>query len=176
MNERKNHLSIRRIGLCWEATRAPRWIHIPQAWAALVAQAGFLRVRSQCEKSTYQLKSKTGKRILALNSKRDIHAEPKQNNGGFHQFFFNDAGKLAGDALRGLEFLGAEVTAGILRRAMAIFPGSVVPAGQKERREYMCDSLTDKQEELQDFPLANGSPEMRAQETSHLSRAESIED
>jgi len=70
------------------------------------------------------------------------------NNGGFHQFFFNDAGKLAGDALRGLEFLGAEVTAGILRRAMAIFPGSVVPAGQKERREYMCDSLTDKQEEL----------------------------
>jgi hypothetical protein len=79
MKERKKDLSIRRIGLCWEATRAPRWIRIPQAWAALVAQAGYLRVRQQSEKSTYQLKSKTGKRILALNSKRDIHAEPKQN-------------------------------------------------------------------------------------------------
>ena len=29
--ERKEHLSIRRIGLCWEATRAPRWTRIPQA-------------------------------------------------------------------------------------------------------------------------------------------------
>ena len=29
--ERKDNLSIRRIGLCWEATRAPRWTRIPQA-------------------------------------------------------------------------------------------------------------------------------------------------
>lgn len=70
------------------------------------------------------------------------------NNGGFDQFFFNDAGKLAGDALRGLEFLGASATADILRRAMSIFPGSVVPADQKVRREFMCDSLTDDQKEL----------------------------
>lgn len=43
--------STRRIGLCWEATRAPRWIRIPQAWAALIAQAGLLRDRQQSEKS-----------------------------------------------------------------------------------------------------------------------------
>ena len=44
-------LSTRRIGLCWEATRAPRWTRIPQAWAASVAQAGLLRDRQQSEKS-----------------------------------------------------------------------------------------------------------------------------
>ena len=43
--------STRRIGLCWEATRAPRWTRIPQAWAASAAQAGLLRVRPECEKS-----------------------------------------------------------------------------------------------------------------------------
>ena len=70
------------------------------------------------------------------------------NNGGLHQFFFNDAGKLAPDALRGLEFLGARATAGILRRAMSVFPGGAVPADQEQRREFLCDSLTPEQEQL----------------------------
>ena len=46
-----SRVSIWRIGQCWEATRAPRWIRIPQAWAAAVAQAGLLRDRQECEKS-----------------------------------------------------------------------------------------------------------------------------
>jgi hypothetical protein len=70
------------------------------------------------------------------------------NNGGFDQFFFNDAGKLAGDALRGLEVIGAPVLAGILRRAMSVFPDGVVPAEQIKRREFLCDLLTDDQAEL----------------------------
>jgi len=70
------------------------------------------------------------------------------NNGGLHQFFFNDAGKLASDALRGLEMVGAPKTAGILRRAMSVFPDSVVPADQTERRVFLCDVLTPEQEEL----------------------------
>jgi hypothetical protein len=70
------------------------------------------------------------------------------NNGGFNQFFFNDAGRLAGDALRGMEFLGVRDAAGILRRAMSVFPGGVVPVDQSERREFLCDSLTDEQEAL----------------------------
>jgi hypothetical protein len=70
------------------------------------------------------------------------------NNGGLHQFFFNDAGKLAGDALRGLEFLGAQNTADILRRAMSVFPRGVVPTNQEQRREFLCDSLKPEQEEL----------------------------
>src|SRR5205809_3816045 len=44
-------VSTRRVGLCWEATRAPRWTRIPQAWAEQSAQAGLLRDRHQCEKS-----------------------------------------------------------------------------------------------------------------------------
>ena len=44
-------VSTRRVGLCWEATRAPQWTRIPQAWAAQAAQAGFLRDRQECEKS-----------------------------------------------------------------------------------------------------------------------------
>jgi hypothetical protein len=95
-------LSIRRIGLCWEATRAPRWTRIPQAWAALVAQAGLLRARQQSEKSTglcgrassnskaLKTKSKTstnaGKKSVSLLSHAAFHAEPvhkrKQNSTG----------------------------------------------------------------------------------------------
>jgi hypothetical protein len=61
MKKRKNKLSVRRIGHCWEATRAPGWTRNPQAWAISVAQAGLLRVRSQSEKSIVKLTStKTG--------------------------------------------------------------------------------------------------------------------
>src|SRR5687767_8332242 len=70
------------------------------------------------------------------------------NNGGLHQFFFNDAGKLAPDALRGLEMVGAPATASILGRAMTVFPDGVVPPDQEQRREYLCDSLTPEQEQL----------------------------
>jgi hypothetical protein len=41
----------RRIGPCWEATRAPQWARRPQAWAETCARAGLLRDRQQCEKS-----------------------------------------------------------------------------------------------------------------------------
>lgn len=34
-----------------EATRAPRWTRIPQAWVVSATQAGLLRDRSQSEKS-----------------------------------------------------------------------------------------------------------------------------
>src|SRR5438552_14195502 len=66
-------------------------------------------------------------------------------NGGLHQFFFNDAGKLASDALRGLEMVGAPITADILRRAMSVFPNGIVPPEQDDRREYLCDVLTPEQ-------------------------------
>lgn len=87
-------LSTRRIGLCWEATRAPRWTRIPQAWAALVAQAGLLRARPQSEKSTHlgrqpsprvaTLKTKTatpkhqGEKSVSFARQSAFHAEPVQ--------------------------------------------------------------------------------------------------
>src|ERR1035438_728754 len=44
-------VSARRIGLCWEAARAPWWTRIPQAWAVSAAQAGLLRDRPESDKS-----------------------------------------------------------------------------------------------------------------------------
>lgn len=72
------------------------------------------------------------------------------NNGGLHQFFSNDAGKLVPDALRGLEMVGAPAAASILRRAISVFPGGVVPVDQAERREFLCGVLTPEQEKLLD--------------------------
>ena len=59
------------------------------------------------------------------------------NNGGVHQFFFNDSGQLAVPALRYLEQVGASQTASILRRAIALFSNGKVPTDQQERREVL---------------------------------------
>ncbi len=59
------------------------------------------------------------------------------NNGSLHQFFFNNAGKFATDALEGLEMVGAPQTADILRRAVALFPRGHVPTDQLERRSVL---------------------------------------
>src|ERR1700735_4186074 len=70
------------------------------------------------------------------------------NTGGFDQYFFNDAGKMAPNALHALKMIGATKTAGILQRTISMFPNSVVPADQKQRRELMCDSLTPEDGDL----------------------------
>jgi hypothetical protein len=70
------------------------------------------------------------------------------NSGSFDQFFFNDAGHLAHDALRGLDMIGAPRTAGLLRRAMSVFPNSIVPIDQAERRKFLCEQMTPEQNEL----------------------------
>jgi hypothetical protein len=59
------------------------------------------------------------------------------NGGGLHQFFFNDAGKFAADALLGLETIGAAKTADVLRRAIALFPDGHVPTDQTKRRRVL---------------------------------------
>ena len=59
------------------------------------------------------------------------------NNGGVHQFFFNDSGQFAVAALGYLEQIGAAKTASILGRAIALFPGGKVPTDQEERREVL---------------------------------------
>lgn len=59
------------------------------------------------------------------------------NNGGLHQFFFNDAGQFAVDALLGLETIGAAKTANVLRRAIALFPDGHIPTDQTKRRRVL---------------------------------------
>jgi hypothetical protein len=65
--------------------------------------------------------------------------QSETNNGGLHQFFFNDSGSYAADALHSLELIGASKTAGILRRAMSVFPDSRVPTDILRRRQILCD-------------------------------------
>src|SRR3989304_9417600 len=62
---------FRRIGLCWEATRAPRRTRKPQAWAISVAQAGLLRVRRQSEKSIVKLTSKTNRKVSYASTPKE---------------------------------------------------------------------------------------------------------
>ena len=59
------------------------------------------------------------------------------NGGGLHQFFFNDPGKFAADAVVGLDTIGASRSADVLRRAVALFPREHVPADQTERRRVL---------------------------------------
>ncbi|MGC3960628.1 MAG: DMP19 family protein [Verrucomicrobiota bacterium] len=70
------------------------------------------------------------------------------NNGGLDQFFFNSAGAFASDALRGLEMIGATATASILRRAMVVFPDSIVPIETVQRRAFLCDALSTEHAKL----------------------------
>lgn len=59
------------------------------------------------------------------------------NNGGLHQFFTNDAGQLAHDALRGLQVIGALATESVLRRAISVFPDAHVPEDRDQRTQVI---------------------------------------
>ena len=57
-------------------------------------------------------------------------------NGGLHQFFSNDTGVLAPEALEAFHLLGLEQCATALARAMAFF-GDVYPRERSERAEAL---------------------------------------
>jgi hypothetical protein len=58
-------------------------------------------------------------------------------NGGFSQFFSNSAGNRAHESLAGLRRVGASLSAELLERALALFPGGVAPVDRVRR----CDLL-----------------------------------
>jgi len=74
----------------------------------------------------------TERRLLAA-----YWVEAEVNNGGFDQYFFNSAGDNAEAALAGLRDMGAAGAAGLLERAMAVFPGGKPPADRFKRHEVM---------------------------------------
>src|ERR1700684_3654367 len=81
MNQSKNNVSIRRIGLCWEATRAPRWTRIPQAGARGDLRSGMPACGIDHNAINPGQRGKTSiktKRISNLTAvpESDIHAEP----------------------------------------------------------------------------------------------------
>src|SRR5262245_4792479 len=81
--------------------------------------------------------SDTERRLLAA-----YWLEAEVNNGGFDQYFFNSAGDNAEAALAGLKDMGAAGAAGLLERAMAVFPGGKPPADRFKRQEVMQQIAT----------------------------------
>jgi len=59
--------------------------------------------------------------------------EREVNNGGFQQFFWNSSGDTAAETLGALEAIGAAAAAGILRRALAVFPTARPPVAREAR-------------------------------------------
>jgi hypothetical protein len=77
--------------------------------------------------------------------------EREVNNGGFEQFFWNSSGDTAHETLEALQALGAQQAAGLLREAIAHFPGGKVPASRDERERLLQSMPTgsrDKWSEL----------------------------
>jgi hypothetical protein len=58
-------------------------------------------------------------------------------NGGFGQFFANASGEHAVETLKALRLVGATLSADLLAKALALFPGSVVPADPERRNELL---------------------------------------
>ena len=73
--------------------------------------------------------------------------EREVNNGGFDQFFFNSSGDTAMETVLALERLGASHTAGLVRRAVGVFPGGR-PAADRDAREKHMDALPESAREL----------------------------
>lgn len=87
------------------------------------------------------------------------------NNGGFHQFFFNPYGKLAGHALAGYELLGAEEYAAVMRAAIATHEA------ERERLQPFYDART-----ADAFAQSYGLTELREIDQRYYSLGDRIYD
>jgi hypothetical protein len=67
------------------------------------------------------------------------------NNGGFDQFYFNDGGEYAVEAVGAFEKIGAANVADIVRRANSAFPNGQ-PAKDRDARKRELDALTEAQQ------------------------------
>jgi hypothetical protein len=64
---------------------------------------------------------------------------PETNSNGVHGYFFDQAGEHCKLALKGFRNIGARQTAGLLQRAIFLFPGGNVPADHPERQVALGD-------------------------------------
>jgi hypothetical protein len=67
--------------------------------------------------------------------------EGEVNNGGFDQFFYNNAGDNTADTILALEAIGAVRTADIVKRAAAMFPGGMPPKERVARQNVLLATL-----------------------------------
>lgn len=69
-------------------------------------------------------------------------------NGGFEQYFYQSTGgNFPREALEGLRAIGANISAGIMERAMAVFPSENLPA-EAGARERLVDELLEQAEPI----------------------------
>ena len=68
--------------------------------------------------------------------------EADVNNGGFDQYYFNDAGDRALNAVESLEAIGASRTATLVNQANRVF-GASGPSRQSREAQEQLDSLTE---------------------------------
>lgn len=73
--------------------------------------------------------------------------EAEVNNGGFDQYFFNQSGDHVQDAIDGLEAMGAEATARIVRDAVQRFGPHDPPSDWLARQDALL-ALTDGDDEV----------------------------
>lgn len=84
--------------------------------------------RTEFRKKGWEHLTDTERHLLAV---QELQGEV--NNGGFDQYFFNSSGNDAEVALAGLKAMGANASASLLERAMAVFPGGKPPADRQKR-------------------------------------------
>jgi hypothetical protein len=75
--------------------------------------------------------------------------EREVNNGGFDQFFANSSGDTAQETVKALETIGARAAAGIVRRAIAMFPDGE-PAVDRDERADQLDAAGEERDGLWD--------------------------
>jgi hypothetical protein len=69
--------------------------------------------------------------------------ESEVNNGGFAQYFENSTGEMALDTEAALRAIGAHRAAGIVAKAVAVFPGGAPPRDH-DARQRLLDSVSDE--------------------------------
>lgn len=77
--------------------------------------------------------------------------EREVNNGGFHQFFFNNSGQYSYEALDAYQRIKAFKTADIISKAISLFPLTTIPKDTELRRQIIDtvdNSIVDEWDKL----------------------------
>jgi Domain of unknown function (DUF4375) len=95
---------------------------------------------SQIHDSSFQKYLKSGYGVLNEPEKvcfciREL--EDEVNNGGFHQYYFNDGGNRALDSVKALETIGAPYTAKLAMQANAVFGPQGPPPDRFKRQKLL---------------------------------------
>jgi nitroreductase len=67
--------------------------------------------------------------------------EDEVNNGGFDQFFYNNAGDNTAEIIKALETIGAAKMADIVKRAASMFPGGMPPKDRFRRQDVLLENF-----------------------------------